>query len=319
MPRPCISPILPSKLPRPRPQCPRKPLDCIPLLRPRMFTTSPRCRADDHYETLGLPHTANASEIKKYVATNPSPSSFSFLWSSFLLDPPSNLSCRKFYSLSKAHHPDLHPKDPTSPQKFAAISNAYSILSNPQKRAQYDKDHIHIRPDHSSSQQHAGSYAGSRPASGLSKRRSTFRGPPPSFYRSGGWGRHSEKRKAHADQAASAGAESAAGPRGPSAGPSSTGGSDVGGGFGPSSHPASGLDYDVPHFDRDGHFRTHEQQEERRRGKIRRGYENDGVDFAATGVWMNFFLVSGVVGLAVGLTSWIYSSGGSSERKLKNV
>lgn len=32
-------------------------------------------------------------------------------------------------------------------------------------------------------------YAGSRPASGLSKRKTAFRGPPPSFYAHGGYGR----------------------------------------------------------------------------------------------------------------------------------
>lgn len=36
--------------------------------------------------------------------------------------------------------------------------------------------------------QNDGSYAGSRPASGLSKRRGIFKGPPPSFYDQGGYG-----------------------------------------------------------------------------------------------------------------------------------
>ena len=46
----------------------------------------------NHYETLGLDHTASAGAIKK-----------------------------QFYNLSKTHHPDLNPNDPTAHTRFVAI------------------------------------------------------------------------------------------------------------------------------------------------------------------------------------------------------
>ena len=67
------------------------------------------------------------------------------------------------------------------------------MLVDPQKRSRYDRDVIRqlqqSYPGRTGAPAgHTGSYAGSRPASGLSKRRGTFRGPPPSFYAQGGYG-----------------------------------------------------------------------------------------------------------------------------------
>ncbi|KAJ6000760.1 hypothetical protein N7481_001169 [Penicillium waksmanii] len=137
-------------------------------------TASRPAKEQNHYETLGLPVTATADEIKK-----------------------------KFYALSLKHHPDRNRTDQTASQRFARISAAYNVLGNTSKRQSYDRDHgfhhtqhAHQHPttpagSHSSHSAHAhhsggGSYAGSRPASGLSKRRGTFTGPPPSFYANGG-------------------------------------------------------------------------------------------------------------------------------------
>ncbi|RMZ77511.1 hypothetical protein DV737_g4329, partial [Chaetothyriales sp. CBS 132003] len=75
---------------------------------------------------------------------------------------------KRFYSLSRSTHPDLNRNDPNAQARFQAISESYSVLANAEKRS--------------------GTYAGSRPASGLSKRRSAFRGPPPSYFRHGGGG-----------------------------------------------------------------------------------------------------------------------------------
>ncbi|TVY37884.1 Chaperone protein DnaJ, partial [Lachnellula subtilissima] len=47
----------------------------------------------NHYETLQIPTNASASEVKK-----------------------------SFYALSKTHHPDLNPSDPSASQRFVAIS-----------------------------------------------------------------------------------------------------------------------------------------------------------------------------------------------------
>ena len=93
------------------------------------------------------------------------------------------------------HHPDRNRTDPNAGQRFARISAAYNVLGNASKRAVYDRDHgfhqVHASaaPGHTHAHpmgSHS-SYAGSRPASGLSKRRSAFHGPPPSFYEQGGY------------------------------------------------------------------------------------------------------------------------------------
>lgn len=47
---------------------------------------------------------------------------------------------KKVYrQLARRHHPDLHPDDPTAEQKFKEITEAYEVLSNPEKRKVYDQ------------------------------------------------------------------------------------------------------------------------------------------------------------------------------------
>ena len=40
---------------------------------------------------------------------------------------------------AKQFHPDLHPNDPKAKAKFQAISEAFEVLNDPEKRAKYDK------------------------------------------------------------------------------------------------------------------------------------------------------------------------------------
>lgn len=40
---------------------------------------------------------------------------------------------------AKQFHPDLHPNDPKAKAKFQALNEAYEVIGDPQKRAQYDK------------------------------------------------------------------------------------------------------------------------------------------------------------------------------------
>lgn len=63
----------------------------------------------DPYATLGVNSSASAGEIKK-----------------------------AYYGLAKKFHPDTN-KDPTAKEKFSEIQSAYEILSDPQKKQQFDQ------------------------------------------------------------------------------------------------------------------------------------------------------------------------------------
>ncbi|KAL2843982.1 DnaJ domain-containing protein [Aspergillus pseudodeflectus] len=194
-------------------------------------------REPTYYEILDVPVTATPSEIKK-----------------------------KFYSLSLRHHPDRNPDDPTASSRFAKISSAYNVLSNAAKRSTYDRDngihsftststHSSANPgqhpmgSHSShGYYHKGgaSYFGSRPASGLSKRRGPFRGPPPSFYAHGGYG----NRKAPPTGGSAAG----------------SGGGAAGGAKYNEDDPTAFIDRNrIGHFNAKGHYRTQTAEDTRRR------------------------------------------------------
>jgi len=62
----------------------------------------------DYYEILGVPRTADEKEIQK-----------------------------AYRNLARKYHPDVC-KDPGAEDKFKSINEAYSVLSDAQKRAQYD-------------------------------------------------------------------------------------------------------------------------------------------------------------------------------------
>ncbi|EJE98653.1 chaperone DnaJ, partial [Liquorilactobacillus mali KCTC 3596 = DSM 20444] len=61
------------------------------------------------YEVLGVSKDASAADIKK-----------------------------AYRKLSKKYHPDLN-KEPGAEEKFKEINEAYEILSDPQKKAQFDQ------------------------------------------------------------------------------------------------------------------------------------------------------------------------------------
>lgn len=66
--------------------------------------------ARDYYEVLGIDKKASLSEIKK-----------------------------AYRKLARKYHPDLNPGDKASEAKFKEIQEAYSVLSNPKKKSQYDQ------------------------------------------------------------------------------------------------------------------------------------------------------------------------------------
>ncbi|KAK0937558.1 hypothetical protein LTR29_010891 [Friedmanniomyces endolithicus] len=233
----------------------------------------------DHYTTLGVAINASPGEIKK-----------------------------QFYKLSKAHHPDLHPNDPTAAERFVQISEAHTILGSTEKKAQYDRDFLRSQPSFSTaratpsgSYSSASTHAGGRPASGLSRRRTQFRGPPPSFYRGGGWGEHSEKR----GEAASSASHSHEAQGQAQTGPAGTGP----GGF------TAGFSNDVPHFDHEGHLKTHstiEQTRHRARRKVRvQAAESDD---PGPGALFNFVMIGGVILGTLGISGTL-SGWGDDERK----
>jgi curved DNA-binding protein CbpA len=119
---------------------------------------------------------------------------------------------KRFYVLSKEHHPDLHPDNKQAVQKFQEISESYSVLSNPEKRKRYDRDHLpRFRQQQDYGEQtRGGTYAGSRAPTGLSRRRSAFRGPPPSYFRNGQGGSYDPNVNPQARQSSASSSASSA-------------------------------------------------------------------------------------------------------------
>src|SRR3954451_467843 len=64
----------------------------------------------DYYEVLGVARDASADQIKK-----------------------------AYRGLARKYHPDANPGDKTAEAKFKEVQNAYDILSDPQKKAQFDQ------------------------------------------------------------------------------------------------------------------------------------------------------------------------------------
>jgi molecular chaperone DnaJ len=63
----------------------------------------------DHYETLGVKRDASAAEIKK-----------------------------AYRKLARKYHPDANPGDKQAEERFKRVGEAYDVLSDPDKRKQYD-------------------------------------------------------------------------------------------------------------------------------------------------------------------------------------
>ena len=66
--------------------------------------------AKDFYKTLGVKKDATAADIKKAYRT-----------------------------LARAHHPDSNPNNKQAEERFKEVSEAYSVLSSPDKRKEYDE------------------------------------------------------------------------------------------------------------------------------------------------------------------------------------
>lgn len=64
----------------------------------------------DYYQLLGVPEKATAEQVKK-----------------------------AYRKLALEHHPDRNPNDPQSEERFKEITEAYGVLMDPQKRAEFDR------------------------------------------------------------------------------------------------------------------------------------------------------------------------------------
>src|SRR5215216_3614695 len=46
---------------------------------------------------------------------------------------------RSYRKLARKHHPDANRDDPKAEERFKEIQHAYEVLSNPEKRREYDE------------------------------------------------------------------------------------------------------------------------------------------------------------------------------------
>ena len=270
----------------------------------RTFSAAAKLRDElpNHYETLGLHPSATHAEIKA-----------------------------RFYALSKKHHPDRNPADPHASKKFVKISEAYHALGSETKRHAYDRAFARAHhgsppatPRGSHSTHSASGPAGSRPASGLSRRRGTFRGPPPSFYAQGAYGAHTAKRAGAASAGSHAapgfGPGSATGAAGADAGADAGAGAGIGtGGFSAGQH-YPGFDHDpsLPYWDKAGHARTHaglgSRRAEARRRDEARWAEAEALE-ASGSILVNFLMVGGIVVLIGMVPMMLLARNSATERK----
>lgn len=89
----------------------------------------------DYYEVLGIGRDAGESEIKK-----------------------------AYRRMAKKYHPDANPNDPGAEARFKEVNEAYEVLKDPQKRAQYDR----FGHGWQQRQQAGGRAGGAPPAGGFS-------------------------------------------------------------------------------------------------------------------------------------------------------
>lgn len=83
----------------------------------------------DHYKVLGVPRAATGEDVR-----------------------------RAYRRLARQYHPDANPDDPATEERFKEVQQAYEILSDPNKRREYDaRSRPSARQTSGASRQGAGS------------------------------------------------------------------------------------------------------------------------------------------------------------------
>lgn len=85
---------------------------------------------EDPYKTLNVARTATDKEIRS-----------------------------AYHKLAKQHHPDLHPGDKDAETRFKAVSAAYALLSDAEKRARFDRGEIDAAGNEAPSRRYWRGYA----------------------------------------------------------------------------------------------------------------------------------------------------------------
>ena len=79
-----------------------------------------------------------------------------------------------YRKLAKKHHPDLNPGNKKAEERFKAISAAHELLSDPEKRARFDRGEIDAsgqeRPDQQFYRNYAEGQQGRRYGGGFRRR-----------------------------------------------------------------------------------------------------------------------------------------------------
>ena len=75
-------------------------------------------------------------------------------------DTPQSEIKAAYRKRAKQFHPDLHPDDPKAKAKFQALNEAYSVLSDPEKRSKYDRYGEHWESTRMESGEGARAYSG---------------------------------------------------------------------------------------------------------------------------------------------------------------